>query len=140
LISSQKEFFMSGKRNIILIALLLCSVTISACAVTNKENRLVLNSLDNAVEGSFITRSTTGKVVAAPIALPVGVTAGLIDMAVVTPVRAMVPAAEDTNTYLWKDPQGSDLRQMMLFVPKIAATPVVFVTDWAFRSVFSTKL
>lgn len=130
---------MLGKRMSYLMVLLLCSVALSACAVMNKENRLVLNSLDDAVEGSFVTSSTTGMVVAAPIAFPVGMTAGLIDMAVVTPARATVPAAADTNTYLWKDPQGSDLRQMMLFVPKVTATPVVFLTDWAFRSVFTTK-
>lgn len=130
---------MSGKRIAFLMGLLLYAGTLSACAVMNKENRLVLNSLDNAVQGSAITGSTTGKVVSAPIAFPVGITAGLIDMTVVTPARAAIPAAEDTNTYLWKDPQGSDLRQMMLFVPKITATPVVFLTDWAFRSVFTTK-
>jgi hypothetical protein len=130
---------MSGKRMVFLLVLLLYSGTLSACAVMNKENRIVLNSLDNAAEGSFITGSTTAKVVAAPIALPVGMTAGLIDMAVVTPVRATVPAAADTNSYLWKDPQGSDLRQMMLFMPKVAATPIVFISDWAFRSVFTTK-
>jgi len=130
---------MSGKRFAFLMALLLYTGTLSACAVMNKENRIVLNSLDSAVEGSFITDSTTGKVAAAPIALPVGITAGLVDMTLVTPVRAAVPAAEDTNSYLWKDPQGSDLRQMMLFMPKVAATPIVFISDWAFRSVFTTK-
>jgi hypothetical protein len=130
---------MSGKRIALLMALLLYAGTLSACAVMNKENRIVLNSLDNAAEGSFITANTTAKVVAAPIALPVGITAGLIDMTLVTPGRATVPAAKDTNSYLWKDPQGSDLRQMMLFMPKVAATPIVFISDWAFRSVFTTK-
>src|SRR6185369_862944 len=122
-----------------LTLILLCCGTISGCAVTQRENRLVLNSLDNAMQGSAITGSTTGKVIAAPIAFPVGVTAGIIDLAVVTPARASIPAAKDTSSYLWENPQGSDLRQMMLLVPKIAATPVVFITDRAFRSVFTTK-
>jgi hypothetical protein len=130
---------MFTQRITICIAMLLCSGTISACAVTSKENRLTMNYLDQAVDGSFITDSTTGKVVAAPVALPVGVTAWLIDMALVTPARASIPAAADTNNYLWKDPQGSELRQMMIFVPKVVATPAVFLTDWAFRSVFTTK-
>ena len=122
-----------------LMITLLCCSAISGCAVLNRENRVVLNSLDKAVQGSAITGSTTGKVIAAPIAFPVGVTAGVIDMAVVTPARAAIPAAKDTSSYLWENPQGSDLRQMMLLMPKVAATPVVFVTDWAFRSVFTTK-
>lgn len=123
----------------IFLAVLLCSGAISGCAVTKRENRLALNSLDNAVQGSAITASTTGKVLAAPIAFPAGVMAVAMDAAVVTPARATIPAAEDTNTYLWKNPQGSDLRQMMLLLPKAAATPVVFITDWAFRSVFTSK-
>ena len=126
-------------RMTILMLTLLCCGTISGCAVTQRENRLLMNSMDKAVEGSAITGSTTGKVIAAPIAFPVGVTAGIIDLAVVTPARASIPAAKDTSSYLWENPQGSDLRQMMLLVPKIAATPVVFITDWAFRSAFTTK-
>lgn len=131
---------MLSKRMTFLMAMLFCSGAISGCAVMSRENRLVMNSLDNAVQESAITSSTTGKVLAAPIAFPVGVMAGIIDMAVVTPARAAIPAAEDTNNYLWKDPQGSDLRQMMLFIPKITATPIVFMTDWAFRSVFTKKI
>ena len=122
----------------LMITLLCCSV-ISGCAVLNRENRVVLNSLDKAVQGSAITGSTTGKVIAAPIVFPVGVTAGIIDMTMVTPARAAIPAAKDTSSYLWENPQGSDLRQMMLLMPKVAATPVVFITDWAFRSVFTTR-
>jgi hypothetical protein len=113
--------------------------SISGCAMTQRENRLTLNALDRAVQDSVITESSTAKVVASPLALTAGVTAGVIDLAVVTPARASVPAAADTNSYLWKDPQGSDLRQMMLFVPKVVATPVVFLSDWACRSVFTTK-
>ena len=37
-------------------------------------------------------------------------------------------------------PQGSDFAQVMLFLPKIVASPIVFVSDWAFRSVFATRL
>ena len=122
-----------------LIATLLCCGALCSCAVTHRGNRLVLNSLDKAVQDSAITGSTTAKVVAAPVAFPVGVAAGVIDMAVVTPARATVPAAKDTSSYLWENPQGSDLRQMMLLVPKVVATPVVFLTDWACRSVFTTR-
>jgi len=130
---------MFRSRMTILMVTMLCIGILSGCAVTRRENRLAMNFLDEAVQDSLITGSTTGKVLAAPIAFPVGVTAGIIDMAVVTPARATVPAAKDTNSYLWENPQGSELRQMMLLVPKVAATPVVFITDWAFRSVFTTS-
>ncbi|NVO00063.1 MAG: hypothetical protein HXX17_12110 [Geobacteraceae bacterium] len=120
-----------------LLAILLLGSAISGCAVTQTENRLTMNYLDRAMEGSTITNSTTGKALAAPIALPVGLTAGVIDMALVTPARAASPAAKDTYSYLWESPQGSDLRQAMLILPKVTATPIVFLTDWAFRSVFT---
>lgn len=120
-----------------LLAAALFCITISGCAATQKENRLTMNYLDKAMEGSAITGSTTGKALAAPIALPVGVTACIIDMTVVTPARAATPAAKDTYSYLWENPQGSDLRQAMLILPKVTATPIVFLTDWSFRSLFT---
>jgi hypothetical protein len=126
------------RSTLLLLTLLACS-TASGCAVTRPENRLLLNSLDKAAQGSVITRSTTAQALAAPVAFPVGVTAVLLDLAVVTPARAAVPAAKDTSAYLWENPQGSDLRQMMLLMPKVLATPVVFITDWTCRSVFTTK-
>ncbi len=130
---------MSANRITVVMAALLCLGALSGCAVTRSENRLALNALDRAVEGSAITRTANTKALAAPVAFTAGVTAGVIDMAVVTPARAAVPAAKDTSSYLWENPQGSDLRQMMLLLPKTVATPVVFVTDWAFRSVFTTR-
>ncbi|QEM68828.1 hypothetical protein FO488_12110 [Geobacter sp. FeAm09] len=120
-------------------AFLFCSALASGCAIMNKDNRLVLNSLDEAMQGSAIIDSTAGKIAAAPVALPVGMAAGVIDMAVVTPARATVPAGKDTVEYLWENPQGSDLRQAMLFIPKVVATPVLFISDWAVRSIFTTK-
>jgi hypothetical protein len=130
---------MFTKRIILITSLLCCCGAISGCAVTRSENRLTLNALDKAMQGSAITSTSTGRALAAPVAFPVGVTAGVIDLALVTPARATVPAAKDANTLLWENPEGSDLRQMMLLIPKLAATPVVFTTDWAFRSVFTTK-
>lgn len=130
---------MTGKRIALLVTGFAFSSTISGCAITQAENRLALNSLDTAMKGSAITESTTGKVLAAPVALPVGVAAIAIDMALVTPARAVAPAAKDTYAYLWEHPQGSDLRRMMLLLPKAAATPVVFTTDWLLRSVFTTE-
>jgi hypothetical protein len=130
---------MFNKPVTLLMAAALCWTTLSGCAVTCRENRLTLNSLDSAVQGSAITSTATAKVLAAPVALPVGVTALAMDMALVTPTRAAFPAARDTSSLLWENPQGSDLRQMMILLPKVAATTVVFTTDWAFRSVFTTK-
>jgi hypothetical protein len=126
-------------RTNLFVALFVCCVMAGGCAITDRNNRLVLNSLDNAVQDSAITNSTAGRIAAAPLAIPAGTVAGVLDMAIVTPARAVRPAWKDTSEYLWEDPQGSDMRQMMLFVPKVVATPLLFTGDWAFRSSFGTK-
>lgn len=129
------------KKNPLAILLIstLCLALTSGCAITERKNRLLLNSLDRTIQDSSITKTTTGKVLAAPLVIPIGTAAVAIDAAVLTPVRAAGPAWEDTYSSLWENPQGSDLRRMMLLIPKVAATPVVFTTDWACRSLFSTS-
>lgn len=121
------------------IALFACCAMAGGCAIADQNNRLLLNALDRAVQDTAITNSTAGRIAAAPLAIPVGTVAGVLDMAVVTPARAVSPAWKDTSEYLWEDPQGSDMRQLMLFVPKVVATPLLFTGDWAFRSVFDTN-
>lgn len=121
------------------MVVVLCFTIINGCAVTKRENRLTLNYLDSTVQKSVVTRNTVNKIVAAPIAFTTGVVACTIDGAIITPARAAVSAAKDTNIYLWKNPQGSEFRQMMLLLPKVIATPVVFATDWTFRTAFTTS-
>ncbi len=128
-----------SRLNLLVLLFVWCAM-VSGCAIANEKNRVLLNSLDSAVRDTAITNSTAGRIAAAPLAVPVGTVAGVLDMAVITPARAVSPAWSDTSEFLWEDPQGSDMRQMMLFVPKVVATPLVFIGDWSFRSVFDTKL
>lgn len=122
------------------IILIVCCVLAGGCAISDAKNRLTLNALDRAVQDSIITNSVAGRIAAAPVAIPAGMIAGALDMTVVTPARAVGPAWKDTSACLWENPQGSDMRRMMLFVPKIVATPLLFAGDWAFRSMFDVKL
>ena len=105
----------------------------SGCAVMETENRRVLNSLDQLVQ----FESTSAKVAAAPVFVPIGVAAGLTDMVIVHPAVSIPEAGEDTWEVLWKNPQGSEFRQMMLFLPKVVASPILFVTDWVARCFIS---
>lgn len=130
---------MSYTRKVLAILLTLFVTISSGCAVMSRENRPVLEGLDAVVKKSGLADSTTSRIAFAPLAVTAGLTAVTIDMVVITPTLATVPAMDDTSTWLWKDPQGSEMRQAMLFMPKVAATPIVFVTDWAFRSLFATR-
>jgi hypothetical protein len=126
-------------RLLLCIALALTIATTSGCAVLEQQNRLTLNTLDRMARDSRVSKSTTARVALAPLAVSGGLIAGAFDMAVVTPVRAVKPAAHDTYESLWENPKGSELRQAMLLLPKVIATPLVFTTDWTFRSLFATK-
>ena len=119
---------------------LTCIVMLGGCAIMKQDNRILLNALDNAVNDSFVTASTTSKIVSAPVIAPAAIGAGILDMTVITPSRAVAPAVDDTNDILWKNPQGSDIRQAMLFLPKTVATPIVFLGSWTARSLFTSDM
>jgi hypothetical protein len=112
-------------------------IAASGCAIWKAENRVLMTKLDRAAEGTVITNSTAARVAAAPIAIPVGVTAGAIDFAILNPARAVVPAYRDTSETVWEKPQGSDFRQAVLFLPKVALTPVVYTGAWTLRAFFT---
>ena len=119
----------SWNRIILILPLLLL---LSGCAIARKENRRTLNALDKTVK----IESTAGKIAAAPVFVPVGFVAGAGDAVVVHPAVSVPEAGRETYQILWEDPQGSDFHQAMLFFPKVGATPVVFITDWAIRVLF----
>jgi len=117
----------------LIVVVLLCSV---GCAFTKHDNRRLLNYLDSQAEGTWVADTTAGRITGAPIAIPVGAAAFALDVAVIQPVCAVPPAAKDTYDLLWKPRELSAFRKMILFVPVVVATPIVFVSDWAFRSLF----
>jgi len=102
------------------------------CAIVDKKNRRALNLLDDVIQ----IESTAGKICAAPIIVPVGTGAGLLDMIVVHPIVSVPKAADDTLDLIWRDPQGSDFRQILIFVPKLIVTPFYFSGDWVLRVLF----
>ena len=106
------------------------------CAFTEHDNRRLLNYLDSRAEGTWVADTTAGRIVGAPVAIPVGAAAFALDVAVIQPVCAAQPAAKDTYDLLWKPRNLSAFRKMILFVPVVVATPIVFASDWAFRSLF----
>lgn len=112
----------------------------AGCAFMEEDNRRLLNTLDEQVENTVITNTTAGRIAAAPVFLPVGVVAFAVDTVVIQPVMAVPPAAEDTYDALWKPRDMTPFRKMLVFVPVVAATPIVFVSDWAVRSVFVTDM
>lgn len=120
---------------LLVLACLACALS-TGCAFMDRDNRRVLNYLDAQAKDSWIAKTTAGRIVAAPVALPVGGVAFVLDVAVVQPAMAVPPAAKDTYDFLWKPRGMTPFRKAILFVPVVVATPIVFVSDWAFRSLF----
>jgi hypothetical protein len=100
------------------------------------ENRRLLNCLDESVAGTAMTQTTPGRIAGAPVFLPGGIVAFATDVVVIHPAASIKPALDDTYDALWKPRGISDFHKAMLFVPVVAATPIVFISDWAARSLF----
>jgi len=130
--------YLSAKKY--LLVSFLCTILLNGCAVMKKDNRVLLNAMDESLAGSFVTDSTTSKIISAPIIAPAAICAGVIDAVIITPARAIGPAMNDTGEYLWENQSGSDIRKAMLFLPKTIATPIVFLGSWTVRSIFTSDL
>ncbi|MEC8653284.1 MAG: hypothetical protein VXY92_12065 [Planctomycetota bacterium] len=104
----------------------------SSCAFMRPENRRALNYLD----ANLAPQSATARVVLSPVALPVGVAAGVADAVVVHPLTQADEAWRDTLDVLWDYDQSSSFRQVLLTPLSVLATPLVFAGDWCCRAVF----
>jgi len=121
--------------NKVIVMIALAAVMLSTCtgcAILDKDNRRTLNLLDENVQ----FESTGAKVAAAPLFIPVGLAAGLTDAVVVHPLASLPKAWENTSETVWENPKGSEFHQAMIFLPKVAVTPVVFTLIWTARAVF----
>lgn len=95
---------MHRKNHILTILALAC--LFQGCALGQKDNRILLNALDKGVADTPISRSAWSRTAAAPLAIPVGVAAGLVDLVLITPARTLTPAWQDTSAFLWENPSG----------------------------------
>lgn len=102
----------------------------SDCAVLQKKNRRVTNLLDDAVD----PKSAPAQVALAPIFIPVGLGSLVLDAFIVHPITVIPDALEDTYRLIWKDPSGGIVFQTVVFLPKVAISPIVFLVDFLGRS------
>jgi hypothetical protein len=117
---------MSGFRAICLAVVALALVCASGCAVFMERNRRTLNALDEAVQ----VEEPAARIALAPVFVPVGTLALATDALLVNPCVAIPNAANDTGKMLWDKGSGSEFWDMIMFTPKVAATPLVFGGMW----------
>lgn len=104
----------------------------TSCALGNSDRRRALNYLD----ANWAPSSTTGRWLAAPVALPVGIVAGAIDAIVLHPLSQIDDAWVDTVDVVWDFDDNTEFRTVLLVPLSAVATPVVFGVTWLFRAVF----
>jgi len=113
----------------------LLALAISGCAFLNPANRPLLNALDEAVK----PEATWAKIALGPVFVPTGVLCAVMDIAVAHPVQSVGFASAHTWRALWAQHRGPFAEQALLFVPKLAATPLVFTVVWLGDSVFDLR-
>jgi len=115
-------------------ALLLLTALLAACAVSEKQNRRLLNVLDAHVA----PESDGARWALAPVAFPVGVIAFVGDAVLVHPACVFDDAWRDTVDWLWTpDPAESRFRRALITPLCALATPFVWVGDWLGRAIFA---
>jgi hypothetical protein len=109
----------------------------SQCAFTNARNRPVTTYLDEVV--NINPNSTPKRILAAPIAIPVGLLTLTSDIFIIHPVSSLYPASQDAYKYIWVDPSGGPVIQVFLFIPKLVFTPPFVLLDTLYRSLFHVR-
>lgn len=113
-----------------LVALVFIAGQLCACALGEKENRRLLNKLDE----SFQPKSTAARVSCAPLTVVGGNVALAIDGVVINPVAVVPKAWDDTYELYWKPREADILRKSLMFPIITVLTPPTFVGDWAMRA------
>ncbi len=128
---------MTSKRSTAL--LLALALLVQGCGFFRKENRAVLNTLDRSVKDTWV-ESPAGIVATLPVTVPFGTAGAALDVCAVLPLKSAPQAACDMYADIWRNPQGTDFRQAVLFLPKVVGSavylPADFVFSWLFRMDF----
>jgi len=120
---------------LLFLTVIIISGLIAGCAVVKKDNRRCLNGMDELISPD----STAVQIALAPVMVPTGTAALVVDMAIVHPACMIPEAAEDVYDLYWKPRDMNWLRKSLLFPILAAATPPTFIADWLYRSLFPTK-
>jgi len=114
----------------LLAGVLTIAVGLLGCAILEKENRRVLNRLDEKVQPETVQ----SRVALAPLMIPAGSMALAADAMVVNPISEVPDAWDDVYELYWKPRDIDAFRKSIVFVPCVLLTPPTFAGDLALRS------
>ena len=116
----------------LVLGLTLAALTLTGCAVANRDNTLLLNRLDEKVR----PQQTWERVALAPAMIPTATGALMIDGFIIHPVRVIPQAAEDVHEIYWEPRDETLLRRSLLFLPRVVLTPPTFLGAWHLRATY----
>lgn len=117
-------------RRLIFIAAL--ALSCSSCAFMNRRNRPLLNLCAKYVAPT----DTPGRVIMAPVLVPVFVTAALVDTVIVHPVAIADDAWFQTQATVWQPAGSGFVTECALFPFRVAATPPLWILGATGRALF----
>lgn len=121
------------RRTLIRFAMACLIFALSGCAVFDRKNTILVN----AVEQNLVPESGAARWLLAPIYLPVGLAAGVLDAFLVHPLRMIPEAISDTDDFLWEfSDETGYVTHAGSIVYRTAVSPVVFTVIWLARSAF----
>jgi hypothetical protein len=116
------------------VFLISLSVTFS-CALFQKKNL----RLTTAVEENLVPENSPWNILAVPVYLPLGITAGLLDVFIVHPISVIPDAAEDTIDTFWRSRNPGYFTKMGAVPFSIIGTPPFFVMAWSYHWFFKKE-
>ncbi|EQA36386.1 hypothetical protein LEP1GSC047_3254 [Leptospira inadai serovar Lyme str. 10] len=106
------------------------------CAIFNRNNTPLIVQ----VEKHLVPEEPVPKIIAAPLYIPIGLLAGLLDLFLVHPIMRIPNAYQDTISILWTPRPENRYVTRMAFLPfSVLLTPVIFFGDLFFRSAFDVN-
>ena len=120
-------------RSLGLLILVGAPFALPSCAVAKEEYRPLLAALDRRLPDPDSAAADFGLQVAT---LPAAIPAGVVDTFVSSPALHVQEAGENTVEWLWEYESSNLFVDSALLIPRLVATPVVFLSDWLFESFF----
>lgn len=112
------------------LAAICIAIVTSGCLMLNKDNRRLMNKLDEVIQ----PESTAARVGLAPVGIALGLGSLAADQAIVHPANMLPVARDDAKKSLWSSAETDSLSGAILMPLRVAATPPYFAFDWVMRS------
>ncbi len=118
-----------------LALVLLLIFQFSGCAVFDRRNTILVN----AVEEHMVPETQPSRLLLAPIYIPVGLMAGVLDAFIIHPIRMIPRAAQDTDEALWEfSDETGYVTHTGSIIYRAGFSPIFFTVAWLGRSAFAS--